>query len=615
MRGFARFARARRGSVAAMVALAGIVLAGFAAVAVDAARAWLLHARLVAAVDAAALAGARAIFLPAAQRDAEAAGIFWANIGVNEQGFAAAEAVGRGWRSRLDSTVTLLSLAPAGERDFEVRARAVLPTTLGRVLGREAFAMEASGRARRAELGMEVALVLDVTGSMETGCATPSNRTGAACAVTPVPRDPGTEVAARANNMDLLRLAAADLVNVLFGPREVVDNLWVSVVPYTTAVNVGPGRANWLEERARATLEADFAPTRWRGCVEARVGYPGAPVDGDRSEATPFEAPFRPFLYRSTLGVYTLNGQAAAGDNDWARRLWTPTTTGPNAITEDWHFWRGNHQVGPNVGCPSVPVLPLEASKTRILDTIQALRPAFRGGTMGNLGLLHGWHTLSPRWREAWALGPPPPLQPTSLPLDYNRTSMRKVIVLMTDGENLWFDHPGGFPGGCTERSVDNASVPGASADRGGPPAPTVGSAFPPGPPMPHRPIACPPAGQEGAVQVAPGGPPIAGNADYTGYGRLAERRLGAGITNNSQAQAEVNRRMAELCTTIKSRGITIYSVVLDTSGRGVNEATRSLYQGCASSAANYFLVTRPGDLRAAFRQIGTELASLRLLP
>jgi len=178
---------------------------------------------------------------------------------------------------------------------------------------------------------------------------------------------------------------------------------------------------------------------------------------------------------------------------------------------------------------------------------------------------------------------------------------MRKAIVLMTDGANNWFDSPNGFPGACTERSADASSAPGGAAA--------------PGPPMAHRPVACPPAGQEGRVQAAPGAPAIAGNADYTGYGRLAERRLGPGIGNNSQAQAEVNTRMSQLCTLIKSRGVTLYTVVLDTSGSAVNAQTRAIYEACASSPANHFLVTRADQLRPVFRQIGTELANLRLVP
>ena len=79
------------------------------------------------------------------------------------------------------------------------------------------------------------------------------------------------------------------------------------------------------------------------------------------------------------------------------------------------------------------------------------------------------------------------------------------------------------------------------------------------------------------------------------------------------QAQTEINSRMSTLCTTIKNRGILIYTVVLDTSGGTTNEATRTLYQGCASAADTYFFVSAADQLRPAFQTIATQLANLRL--
>ena len=246
------------------------------------------------------------------------------------------------------------------------------------------------------------------------------------------------------------------------------------------------------------------------------------------------------------------------------------------------------------------PVLPLTAGKTPVLNTIQSLRPTFRGGTMGNLGLLAGWFTLRPRWRAAWALGPAPAGQATPLPLDYRTRYMRKVVVMMTDGNNEWHDAPNGFPGGCSNTTASTASYPsGAGA---------------PGPAQAIRPVACPLASQVGNVLAAAGAPVIANNADYTGYGRLRDGRLGAGVTTNAQAQTEINTRAAALCSTMKATGITIYTVVLDTSGSSTSAATRALYQGCASTAENYFLVSQPTALRTAFQQIGSQLANLRIL-
>ncbi|MFC7688882.1 hypothetical protein ACFQY5_03815 [Paeniroseomonas aquatica] len=302
---------------------------------------------------------------------------------------------------------------PSGldSQTIQVSARAVLNTTFATVLGFNTMAVAGAVQARRADAGM------DGAGTRRHRlhghqCGTPSDRTATNCGVTTVPRVPDTTLASLNNNMDLLRLAAADLVNILYGTRETVANLWVAVVPFASTVNLGPNRQSWLAADSAANLTGDFAPTTWRGCVEARAGYAGAPADGDGNDDTPREAPFRPFRYLSTLGQYTLAGAAVAGDNDWARKLWTPTTTGGNAITENWYFWRGNYQVGPNVGCPATAVLPLTAAKTTVLNAIQSLRPSFRGGTMGNLGLQAGWFALSPRWRDSWALGPAPRARP-----------------------------------------------------------------------------------------------------------------------------------------------------------------------------------------------------------
>jgi Flp pilus assembly protein TadG len=590
----------RRGGIAVMTALLAVPLVGMVGVAVDGARAWLLRSRLHTALDAAALAGARNISLPAAQRDAEIAAMFWTNYGVRATGYTPAQATGRAWRGFLDASTTLDAPLAVDTSTMRVSARAVLDTSFARVIGFNGLTVRASADARRADLGMELALVLDITGSMETNCTLPSDRTQYDCFVTTVPRVPGTTITSRNNNIDLLRLAAADMVNILYGNRETVPNLWVSVVPYTTTVNLGPGRQGWLTAASAATLAADFSPATWRGCVEARVGYAGAPTDGDARDYTPAEVPFQPFLFRSTLGMYTLKGQRMPGDNDWARKLWTPTTSGGDAITEGWNVYRGNYQAGPNVGCPTTVVLPLTASKTAVLDSIQSLRATSRGGTMGNIGMQAGWFALSPRWRSAWALGAAPAGQATALPLDYNARYMRKIMVMMTDGTNQWFDAPYGFPGTCTETSASTASYPSGAAA--------------PGPAQAIRPVACPADTQVASVVAAATAPIIARNADYTAYGRLRDGRLGAAVGNNAQAQIEINTRVAAICTAIKATGITIYTVVLDSSGNATNETTRTLYQNCASSPQHYQFVSKASALRTAFQQIGSQLANLRIV-
>lgn len=616
--------RSRRGNVAVITGLLAVPLTAFAGLATDGARAWVLQSRLYSAVDASALAMARNVEVPAAARDQEAASMFWTNFTPRGTSSAPQGAmIGAARTGFMNSTAVFDAPVQLDVGTVRVSASASIPAYFTRLLGHNALTVSATGEARRADVGMELALVLDVTGSMDTNCPKPSDRREDDCRVTAVPTLPDQVVNGRNNNLDLLRLAAADMINVIYGNRETTPNLWVSVVPYSSTINIGtgPAREAWLDPTSRTNLTADFAPTNWRGCVEARVGYPGAPVDGDRMDHPPGVHPFRPFLYRSTLGDYTqvtvtrpagttiVTRAPVAGDNDWARTRWATNTAGQHAITEDFQLWRGNNNVGPNLGCPATPILPLTASRTTVLNTIQSLRPSFRGGTMSNIGLLGGWFTLSPNWRAAWNLGPPPPGLGTSLPLNYNTRFMRKVIVMMTDGANGWFDAPGGLPGACAVTTLDTGSFPtGASG------------VAPPGPAQHLQPVICPttttacpatlPAVARGrtysCIESRPGAAPIAGNADYTGYGRPSDNRATA---------EQINTRMAQLCEAIKSTNdrITIYTVVLNTGGN-VDPSTQELYRNCASSPANYFLVSQPTQLRPAFQQIGQQLANLRLV-
>ncbi len=62
-----------------------------------------------------------------------------------------------------------------------------------------------------------------------------------------------------------------------------------------------------------------------------------------------------------------------------------------------------------------------------------------RGGTTGNLGLSWGWRTISPHWRGLWGGE-----TPTTHPLDYGTPFMDKVVVILTDGQNQFYDHDSG---------------------------------------------------------------------------------------------------------------------------------------------------------------------------
>lgn len=496
--------RDRRGAVAMLAGLAAIPLLAMAGAAIDLTRLYLLHSRLVTAVDAAALAGARVI--NDLDRDAQIQRWFWANFTRETR---------QGRTGYLGAEITSFTISvEESNRVVRLQVRAALPTTVLRVFGQDTLVATADHAARRQDRGMELALVLDVTGSMA----------GA--------------------SMTALRESATELVNILFGPNETIPNFHMSLVPYTATVNIGRQRTDWL---APGSLDPTaYGSTVWRGCVQARHQN-----GEDETDTPPTLVPFRPHLWPSTAGRYSPN----RGDNEWNNlNITEPNPEAPasdaaqNAI--------GNSAVGPNLGCGRA-ITPLAQSRTLLLTEIANLRATHRGGTMANLGLQMGWATLSPRWRGLWGSA--------TLPLNYDTPFMDKVLVLMTDGNNEWYDWPEGAPGACRTTGSSPPCRSGYTSD---------------------------------------------GDADVTAYGRLRENRLGIAGINNARALTEINARMSRLCTRIKATGTIVYAITFNVT----NAATQDLYRSCATRPEYYFNSPDTASLRAAFREIGGQLANLRLI-
>ena len=213
------------------------------------------------------------------------------------------------------------------------------------------------------------------------------------------------------------------------------------------------------------------------------------------------------------------------GDNDWA----------PTHITEDQQTTLpDNTAVGPDLGCSKIAVLPLNPSRGAAKPVISQMVANFHGGTFINLGLQAGWWTLSPNWRGAAGWGDP------TLPLDYNAPYLKKVIVLMTDGNNTWFDWPDGAPGAG--------------------PSPWKND----------------------------------GNTDFTAYGRLLDNKIGLSPNTAADATTNINAKMTQMCNLIKKKGIIIYTVLFNHDG-SISASTQTLFQSCATSPQYYFLDVTDG--------------------
>lgn len=82
-------------------------------------------------------------------------------------------------------------------------------------------------------------------------------------------------------------------------------------------------------------------------------------------------------------------------------------------------------------------------------------------------------------------------------------------------------------------------------------------------------------------------------------------RYWGDGQNNDSRIDA----RQKILCDNIKAAGVKLYTVQVNTD----KDPTSTLLQGCATDASKFFLLTSAAQIVTTFKQIGTDLSSLRV--
>jgi Flp pilus assembly protein TadG len=633
----------RRGSAVVYVAAVAVPLVTIVGVSIDAARGYLVKSKLSQALDAAGLAGGRVALSDT--RDADIRMYFESNF---PPGFMDATLAANDPQIAMDPNAEELTLS----------ATAMIPTTFMRILGHENMTVRASNVIHRTVKGMELALVMDNTGSMSSN-----------------------------NRIGLMKSSATELVNILFGSRETAPNFWIALIPYVAVVNIGTQHADWtftpsytqvnISSMVSKKTTLSNTPLSWRvkvttatphgfhhgqlvdisgvtgstgavynGRFMIRTNETGAPATAPWTGADAITDATRQFVYyidttsanfpssgsfntsgalgsagpamtvtsakvvrpqhnypgtaawkgcveaRDTVANEAASAEALPSTEKWRRSYWVSTrdpTSGqhvrfysvggqalregsnPRVTDNPWgtgaspalneNYNAGNAAYGPNLGCGPA-ITSLQPYKSTALSAIAEMQPWSRGGTMANLGLAWGWRVLSPDWRGMWGGG-----TPASYPLDYNSALVDKVVVLLTDGNNEWYDYPCRPPGPATDGNCNGSD---------------------------------PPVGMRGS-NVVPS------DADYTAYGRLAEGRVGT--TDNTTARNTINTRMSELCTAMKTKGIIIYTIVVEVG----NTATQNLYRGCATKPEFFFMAPQAEDLTIIFREIATQLTNLRL--
>lgn len=502
------FSRSESGSALVMVSLATFMLLAATGMAIDLGRVQVVQSRLSSALDAAGLAAGTVA--NSGNINTTATKYFNANFPANYMG----------------STIQPVVIVPnANNTVLTLDVQGTVPMTFMKLFNINTVAVSAHSEVTRANLGMELVLVFDVTGSMSQ------------------------IISGSLTKLQAAKNASHTLLNILYGSSTTLPNLWVSLVPFSQAVNIGTTQArnNWT---AQTVFNWGPAPNTWGGCVEARAAGDLDTTDDPPVIANP--ATLFPKYY------YPCNSDTGTNDND--TNAWHGTNSSSSGGNPAWgncQFTSGGSTTyrtpfstntrGPNLYCPPM-LTSLTKTKATIDTKIDQLTA--QGGTEIVLGMAWAWRMLSPRWNASWN---DPALDADmiadQLPKPYNTPLMNKVVVLLTDGDN--------------DISWD------------------VYTAY--GYPNPNP-------NQLGV------NPPCVTGSSY--------------MSNCAAIEAELNTRMTQVCTNMKAQGIIIYTVAF---GSSISTPTQTLLQGCATKPEYYFYSPTGSSLQTAFQTIGDALANLRI--
>ena len=582
--------RDTKGSNVVIMAFALIPVVAAAGLSVDTGRMYSVRAAMSAAVDSAALAAAHE--RTNSERLEAFDNYFFANF---PQGHLGAHV-----------TDTGISFDPVTRR-MRATARATVNTTLMQVVSEESVDIVVSTVVQSELRGMELVLVMDNTGSMRSGNSIGRMKDAARGLINSL-YDGRFDTTQRYDDV----LAASG--------RDELTNLWVSLVPYAATVNVGRGNGDqawngsswtggtdhfsWLNpvdtietvqtpnalgtspdaffqnsyrvEHATNTPvcardddddcivdeDGDIVydavggdPRGWLGCVMARAG------GLDQTDDPPVDAAsrFTPFLWNSNAisdppEIPTMSSNANwfnDADDGWDENFWN---SWPKTFTT--HYTQdatANDSRGPNLGCPPA-ITPLTANYTEIMDAIDEMAPWHRGGTWSNVGMVWGWRSLSPRWRDYW--GHTETYRSQTLPLDYGTQGIEKVVVILTDGTNQWYQDDYTAFGYLSEgRPTSDGGLNGTTNNQT--------------------------ATTEANARMA-----TICTRMRRGTGTAADPALAEGTPDR----------------------ITVYTIVLKATSQA------STFENCASEEQHYFFASDNGQLSGIFQSISEDLSRLRIV-
>jgi Flp pilus assembly protein TadG len=466
----------------------------------------------------------------------------------------------------LGATIAHYAVGANGQITLDTTAKVarLLTRIISDPTGQYAIIIGAHSAAMATAPSLEVALVLDHTGSMG-------------------------ESAGGMTKIAALQQAANNLVTTIMAN----STTKVAIVPFSMSVNVGSSynTAPWVDTLGLSSIHWKPATGKggaiskpalyasrfdlfnqvgvsWRGCFEVRPGS-YATSEAPPTLATPdtlfvpIFAPDEPGAASAgqmtdsswnTYGVTNsyLNdgfGPASHESATWATILADPSRYTNSASKAQTGSGTAPNDQGPNYACDPIPMLRLTSSQSTVQSKINALTPA--GNTNILEGLMWGWRALSPNAPfsdgKSYTWNVSNPTQPN-----------RKIIVLMTDGYNTW----------------DPQNNPSSS--------------------------------------------------QYSAFGYYGDNRISTSVTDGTSARNAMDAGVATACGNIKgvtdgsnNAAITIYTIGFSIPSDPIDAQGLQLLQNCASNDSSgnplFFQASDSSGLISAFGAIAKSINNLRL--
>lgn len=553
-----RLPAARGGNVVILFAFLSLPLLGFTGAAIDYGMATRLETKLQAATDATALAlcqtpSATTSTVLQTQANTTMIGYMGASVTVDALGITSNP-----------RQITLTTHIPS-------------PAFFGKVTGVTGMRPRAVARcATPLPKTFEIALVLDNTGSMNISDGTQTK-------------------------MQALKTAASNFVDYVYNnTSKFAAGTRISIVPFAGAVAVDPTTyrtASWIDLTGKsslhwtnvtgataagftsrlgifASLKLAYAGWDWAGCFET-LPYPlnvqdAAPAASNPdSYFVPLFAPDEPgngstayasintgygteYVFNSYIDDYnSLSGCGSQTMTFSAAQARACKYKSPrDASPTSYNNYTGLPN-GPNFACTTKPLQTLTSSTATLKSLINGMGPL--GSTNIHEGLMWGWRTLSPV--SVFASDPN-----STPPAAYGSSSINKIIILMTDGENSW-----PFNGNSPSNNKSQYFAAGylRNAD-GSSPNPRL-----------------PPANQN--------------------------------VSDSTNARAALDALTLQGCTNAKAAGVSIYTIGFSIPNDPIDQQGLNLLSACASSSSQAFVANNSASLLNAFDQIAASIGTLRL--